>query len=70
MSEKTNVKGDSAHELYLWAKTNYGKSAVPKWNFHKILINKEGKIQNTFSSLTSPTSKKITSEVEKILNIE
>jgi len=70
MSAKANVKGDSAHEIYLWAKSNYGKSAVPKWNFHKILINKEGKVQNTYSSLTSPTSKKITSEVEKILNIE
>ena len=30
-------------ELFKWAKENHGKSAVPKWNFHKILINKEGK---------------------------
>ena len=49
---------------------NYGKSAIPKWNFHKILINKEGKIHNTYSSLTKPTSKKITNEIEKILNIK
>ena len=47
MSAKVNVKGDKAHPIYLWAKDNYGKSAVPKWNFHKILINTEGKIQNT-----------------------
>ena len=70
ISNKVNVKGDKAHPIYLWAKDNYGKSAVPKWNFHKILINTEGKIQNTYSSLTSPTSKKITNEIEKILNIE
>ena len=70
MSAKVIVKGDKAHPIYLWAKDNYGKSAVPKWNFHKILINTEGKIQNTYSSLTSPTSSKITSEIEKILNIE
>ena len=66
----TEVKGDNAHDIFKWAKKNYGKSAIPKWNFHKILINKEGKIHNTYSSLTSPTSSKITSEIEKILNIK
>jgi glutathione peroxidase len=59
-----------AHPIFLWAKENYGSSAIPKWNFHKILINKDGKIQDTYSSLTKPTSKKITDEIEKILNIE
>ena len=51
----------------MWANKNHGKSTVPKWNFHKILINREGKIQDTFSSFTEPTSKKITNEIEKIL---
>ena len=70
MTDKIEVKGENAHSIYSWAKENFGKSAVPKWNFHKILINKEGKIENTYSSLTNPTSKKITSEIKKILNIE
>ena len=70
MTDKVEVKGENAHQIYLWAKENYGKSAVPKWNFHKILINTEGKVQNTYSSLTSPKSNKITSEIEKILNIK
>ena len=39
-----------------------------KWNFHKILINKDGKIQNTYLSITKPTSKKITNEIENILD--
>ena len=64
---KYNVKGDDAHPIYLWAKENYGNSAAPKWNFHKILINKNGKIQNTYGSFTNPMSKKIISEIEKIL---
>ena len=68
ITDKVDVKGDKAHEIYKWAKKNYGKSTIPKWNFHKILINKEGKIQDTFSSFTEPTSKKITKEIEKILN--
>ena len=65
----TEVKGDNAHELFKWAKTNHGKSAIPKWNFYKILINKEGKIEDTFSSLTNPTSNKIVSKIEKLLQI-
>ena len=64
----TDVKGKNAHELFKWAKENYGKSAVPKWNFHKILINKDGKIVDTFVSFTNPTSKKITKAIDKILN--
>ena len=67
LTDKVNVKGKDAHELYLWAKENHGKSTVPKWNFHKILINKEGKIQDTFNSFIEPLSKKITKQIEKIL---
>ena len=67
MTTKINVKGDNAHPIYLWAKKNYGNSAVPKWNFHKILINKEGKIQDTFNSFITPLSDKITKQIELIL---
>ena len=63
----TDVKGDKAHEIFIWAKKNHGKSAIPKWNFHKILINKEGKIEDTFNSFTNPMSKKITTKIEEIL---
>ena len=54
-------------ELFKWAEKNHGKSAVPKWNFHKILINKEGKIEETYNSFTKPMSKKITSKIESLL---
>ena len=63
----TEVKGDNAHDLFKWAKKNHGKSAIPKWNFHKILINKEGKVEDTFASFTKPMSKKIVSKIENIL---
>ena len=63
----TEVKGKNAHEIFKWAKENHGKSAEPKWNFHKILINKEGKVQDTFASLTKPTSKKIIKAIENSL---
>ncbi len=67
MTSKYDVKGENAHAVYKWAKDVFGKSAVPKWNFHKILIDKNGKIHDTYASFTNPMSKKITSELEKIL---
>ena len=67
MTGKVDVKGKNSHEIYKWAKDNYGSSTVPKWNFHKILINKEGKIHDTFNSFVTPLSKKIINEIELIL---
>ena len=67
MTSKYDVKGKNAHPIYLWAKETYGKSTVPKWNFHKILINKKGKIVDTFASFTNPKSTKITDILEQIL---
>ena len=67
MTEKVSVKGADAHPFYIWAEKNHGKSAVPKWNFHKIIINKEGKIEKTFSSMTNPSSKKFKEVIEKLL---
>ena len=67
MTKITEVKGDNAHEIFKWAKKNHGKSAIPKWNFHKILINKNGKIEDTFASFTNPMSNKITSKIENLL---
>tara|TARA_A100001234_G_scaffold112396_1_gene98789 strand:- start:612 stop:1160 length:549 start_codon:yes stop_codon:yes gene_type:complete len=63
----TEVKGENAHEFFIWAKENHGKSAIPKWNFHKILINKKGKVEDTFASFTKPTSKKIINSIKNIL---
>ena len=67
ISKITKVKGNDSHEIFKWAKDNYGKSAIPKWNFHKILINKDGKIEETFTSFTKPTSNKLIKKIEQIL---
>ena len=67
LSSITEVKGQNAHDLFKWAKKNHGKSAVPKWNFFKILINKKGKVEDTFSSFTKPMSEKLVNKIENIL---
>ena len=66
MTKKYDVKGNSAHPIFLWAKKTYGSSAIPKWNFHKILINKNGSILDTFASFTNPMSDKIITQIDKI----
>jgi len=67
MTEKVKVKGNNAHPFYLWAEKNYGKSAIPKWNFHKIIINRNGKIAETFSSITNPSSNRFVNALEKLI---
>ena len=52
ITDKVDVKGPNAHDIYQWANRIYGSSTIPKWNFHKILINKDGKIQDTFNSFS------------------
>ena len=68
MTEKVSVKGENAHPFYLWAKKNHGKSAIPKWNFHKIIIGKNGRVVDTFASITNPSSKKFIIALEEALN--
>ena len=67
MTEKVSVKGSKAHPFYVWARENHGKSAVPKWNFHKIIIDKSGKVSETFSSMTNPSSKKFIKFLEDLI---
>jgi glutathione peroxidase len=65
LTEKTNVLGENAHPFYKWAKENYGNGAIPKWNFHKIIIGKDGKVADTFASITNPSSKKFINFIEE-----
>ena len=67
MTEKINVIGANSHPFYKWAKKDFGMGAIPKWNFHKIVIGKGGKIEDTFASFTKPTSKKFIKLIEKLI---
>ena len=67
MTEKIDVIGKNAHPFFKWARENYGNGAVPKWNFHKIIIGKDGKVANTFSSITKPSSEKFRKAIEKLI---
>ena len=65
LTEKIDVIGNSAHPFFKWAKENHGRSAIPKWNFHKIIIGKDGKVKDSFASITKPSSKRFIELIEE-----
>ncbi len=67
MTSIQKVRGDAAHPLYKWIAGNVSVIGQPRWNFHKYLIGKNGKIINWFSSMTSPTSTGFINQVEEAL---
>lgn len=67
MTEKAHVKGNEALPIYLWAKAKIGEDAEPKWNFHKILIGRDGQVIAAFGSRTKPDAVDMTDAIEKAL---
>ena len=66
MTEKISVIGSNSHP-FINGQKNYGIGAIPKWNFHKIIIGKDGKIADTFSSITNPNSKKFKKVIDNLI---
>jgi len=70
LTEKNIVKGKDAHPFFKWSKKELGFiGGVPRWNFHKIIIGKDGNAIAGFTALTRPSSKKFISEIEKALQL-
>ncbi|HMP61661.1 MAG TPA: glutathione peroxidase, partial [Phenylobacterium sp.] len=44
MTAKTDVKGEGAHPFYQWARAELGEAAEPVWNFHKLLVGRDGRL--------------------------
>ena len=64
-SSPMEVKGKNAHPMYLWINSEYKRS--PKWNFFKFLFNRQGKLVDSWSSMTKPDSPKITNQIDKLI---
>jgi len=67
MTEKVSVSGSDPHPFYQWAKTELGARAKPRWNFHKSVVGRDGKLIDWFSSTTSPNSSRLTKSIERAL---
>ena len=67
LTEKNHVKGDEAHPFYTYAKEHLGDDAEPKWNFHKVLLNREGVPIKAFNTRVEPQSDELVSAVKAAL---
>jgi glutathione peroxidase len=65
MFEKTHVKKGNADPFFEYLAQQTG--AYPKWNFYKYLIDRDGKVVDYFTSITSPQSKKVIDAIERLL---
>jgi glutathione peroxidase len=63
ITAKVAVKGPDAHPFYKWAALERPLEA-PRWNFHKYLIARDGRLRAGFTSAMEPTDPKILSAIE------
>jgi glutathione peroxidase len=50
LADKQVVSGGEAHPLYRWAARQTGALGTPAWNFHKILIGRDGRVFDWFTA--------------------
>jgi glutathione peroxidase len=67
MTRKQVVSGKDASPFYKWLHSVLGTGSAPKWNFHKYLIDAQGKPVDFYLSTTAPDSGKLIGEIERLL---
>jgi glutathione peroxidase len=67
LTESNPVTGKDAHPFYKWVREAGGRTAVPSWNFNKVLIDAEGNFVQTFKSDVTPDSPELQAALAKAL---
>jgi glutathione peroxidase len=65
MFSKITVKGASTHPLY--AQLAQATGQAPGWNFHKYLVDRQGRVVASFKSDVEPEDKRLTAEIDRLL---
>jgi len=66
LTEKVTIRGALAHPFYKWAAVERPLD-VPRWNFHKYLVGRDGHITAAFPSETEPQDARIMAAVAREL---
>jgi glutathione peroxidase len=64
MVAKTSVKGSKANPLF---RELSRLSEAPGWNFHKYILDRDGRLVRSFSSMVSPSDRRFVTEIERAL---
>ena len=67
LTAKQVVKGEAAHPLFREVVDVLGPEAAPRWNFHKYLIDRDGRVVASFPSQVTPNDKRLVSKIEELL---
>ena len=69
LTQKYVVKGEDAHPFFQWTKKELGFiSGVPRWNFHKIIIDRSGNPIAGYTALTKPGSNSFQKRLSNIIS--
>ncbi len=66
LTAKAEVKGPAAHPFYRWAAAERPLD-TPRWNFHKYLVSRDGRIAAAFSSEIEPADARVVTAIAKEL---
>ena len=67
ITEISSLRGKNAHPLFKYLNSQLGLRSIPKWNFYKYIIGRDGMPMKWYSSWTNPKSKKFIRDLENIL---
>ena len=66
IAAKAVVKGPNAHPFYKWA-AELRPRDVPRWNFHKYLIGRNGYIAEVFTESVEPADTRVKTAIARAL---
>lgn len=67
MTGKVEILGPGRHPFFQWIADTAGSPALPRWNFHKYLISKQGELIDGFASNVSPLGREMMCAIDQAL---
>ncbi|MEL6284713.1 MAG: glutathione peroxidase [Pseudomonadota bacterium] len=67
LTEKTTVVGTGRHPFYAGLEDALGEPARPKWNFHKVLVGRDGTPLKAFPSSVEPDAPELIAAIDQAL---
>ena len=61
------VNSERRHPFYDWVALELGEGALPRWNFHKFLIGKDGALVEAFNSKATPLGPQMLDAIKEAL---